>query len=84
MAYGGNGALQLSLRNWISLNPWASPFAVTLTLRQCVNVPNGFSSAKLWLNETAQLEQTSQEIANILAELAAQGSTLGKELHHIN
>jgi hypothetical protein len=36
------------------------------------------------LNETAQLEQTSQEIANILAELAAQGSTLGKELHHIN
>ena len=58
MAYGGNGVLQLSLRNWISLNQWASPFAVTLTLRQCVDVPNGFSSAKLWLNETAAVQNT--------------------------
>ena len=32
---------------------WHAPFAITLTLRQSVTVPNGFSSTKLWLNQTS-------------------------------
>lgn len=31
--------------------------------------------------EPARLEQTSPEIADVLAELSAQGATLGKALH---
>ena len=52
MAYGLNSSLQSSLRAWFSLDDWASPFAVTLTLKQSVTVPNGIMSTKLWLTET--------------------------------
>lgn len=51
MAYGLNSSLQSSLRAWFSLDDWASPFAVTLTLKQSVTVPNGIMSTKLWLTE---------------------------------
>lgn len=40
----------------MTTSEWPAPFAVTLTLRQCVDVPNGFSSVKLWLNETAAVQ----------------------------
>ncbi len=56
MTYGVNVALQSSLRNWFSLDDWSSPFAVTLTLRQCVTVPNGILATKLWLTETVAVQ----------------------------
>jgi len=56
MGYGFNGALQSSLRNWVSLDDWHAPFAVTLTFRQCMTVPNGTSSTKHWLTETSAVQ----------------------------
>lgn len=56
MAYGLNSSLQSSLRAWFSLDDWASPFAVTLTLKQSVTVPNGIMSTKLWLTETVAVQ----------------------------
>jgi hypothetical protein len=53
MGYSGNMALQSSLRDWLSLERWRQPFAVTLTLRQCVTVPNGTMPTKVWLTDTA-------------------------------
>ena len=56
MSYGSSVALQSSLRNWFSLDNWTSPFAVTLTLRQCVTVPNGTMTTKLWLTEADAIQ----------------------------
>ena len=56
MGYGVNGALQSSLRNWVSLDDWHAPFAVTLTFRQCMSVPIGTSSTKHWLTETSAVQ----------------------------
>jgi hypothetical protein len=41
------------LIDWVQLDRWQSPFAVTLTLRQCVTVPNGTTSVTQWLTDTA-------------------------------
>jgi hypothetical protein len=38
------------------MDNWTSPFAVTLTLRQCVDVPNGTMTTKLWLTETDAIQ----------------------------
>lgn len=56
MVHGGNAALQSSLRNWISLEDWHAPFAVTLTLRQCVTVPMGTMETKVWLTEAIAIQ----------------------------
>ena len=39
--------------DWVSLDDWQAPVAVTLTLRQCVSVPNGTSAVTQWLTDTA-------------------------------
>jgi len=56
MGYGVNGALQSSLRNWVSLDDWYAPFAVTLTFRQCMVVPNGTLSSRHWLTEISAVQ----------------------------
>ncbi len=40
------------LIDWVQLDRWQAPFAVTLTLRQCVTVPNGTTSVTQWLTDT--------------------------------
>lgn len=47
---------QTSIRQWIAHSEWHAPFAVTLTMRQCVTFQNGFSSTKLWLTESAAVQ----------------------------
>lgn len=41
------------LIDWVQLDRWQAPFAVTLTMRQCVTVPNGTTSVTQWLTDTA-------------------------------
>lgn len=65
MTYGERGQVQLILRNWISQQNFVQPFAVTLTLRQCVTVPIGTPSARMWINETL----ASQNLRHFLNKL---------------
>lgn len=65
MTYGERGQVQLILRNWISQQNFVQPFAVTLTLRQCITVPNGTPAAKMWINETL----ASQNLRHFLNKL---------------
>lgn len=51
MASVGNALLQSSFRNWITLDDWHAPFAVTLTFRQCATVPMGTMETRIWLTE---------------------------------
>jgi hypothetical protein len=41
------------LIDWVQLDRWQAPFAVMLTMRQCVTVPNGTTSVTQWLTDTA-------------------------------
>ena len=51
--------------DWVSLDDWQAPVAVTLTLRQCVSVPNGTSAVTQWLTDTA----ASQNMRHFLNKL---------------
>lgn len=51
--------------DWVSLDDWRAPVAVTLTLRQCVSVPNGTSAVTQWLTDTA----ASQNMRHFLNKL---------------
>lgn len=51
--------------NWISLDDWQDPFAVTLTLRQYVSVPFGTENFTHWLTDTA----ASQNMRHFLNKL---------------
>jgi len=41
------------LIEWIRFDHWSSTFAVTLSMRQCVTVPNGTLQATIWLDQSS-------------------------------
>ena len=51
-----NSRIQVALRNWIKLDRFICPQAVTLTLRQAVNAPNGENHGKVWLTEDLAIQ----------------------------
>ncbi len=53
------------LIEWIGLDDWRSPFAVTFSLRQCVSVSNGAISVSQWLTDTV----ASQNMRHFLNKL---------------
>ena len=53
MDWSTRAAYRERLIDWVQLDRWQAPFAVTLTMRQCVNVPNGTISVTQWLTDTA-------------------------------
>ena len=61
----GQRRYRSELIDWISLDDWQNPFAVTLTLRQCVSVPNGTATFTSWLTDTA----ASQNMRHFLNKL---------------
>lgn len=75
MTYGGNAAIRSSLRNWVSLDDWHAPFAVTLTLRHCVTVPNGTMKTRVWLTEAIAIQNLRHFLNKLNRSMFGKGAT---------
>jgi hypothetical protein len=58
-------AVRNALRDWVDIEAWQAPFAVTLTLRQSINVEENSAIRRLWLTDQ-QASQNFRHFMNML------------------
>ena len=70
MSHHSSKQIQSSIRDWVSLDNFACPFAVTLTLKQRIDAQNGMHKSAVWLTP----ELASQNLRHFL-------NVLNKRIH---
>jgi hypothetical protein len=58
-------AVRNALRDWVDIEAWQAPFAVTLTLRQSINVEENSAIRRLWLTDQLPPFHEHAESSNI-------------------